>query len=57
MITALEIAFMLAGFLALGWAILSPNAGIATRLIAIVFGIAALIAARALEREHREDRQ
>jgi hypothetical protein len=57
MTTALEIALMLAGLLALGWAIISPNASIAARLIAIVLGIAALIAARALEREHREDRQ
>ena len=45
--TAIEIALMLAGFSALGWAILSPRANIAARLIAIVFGIAALIAARA----------
>jgi hypothetical protein len=30
---------------------------LAARLIAIVLGIAALVAARALEHEHREDRQ
>jgi hypothetical protein len=57
MTTALEIALMLAGLLALGWAIISPRAGIAARLIAITLGLAALIAARAHEREHREDRQ
>jgi hypothetical protein len=55
--TAIEIALMLAGLLVLGWAILSPRASIAARLIAIVLGIAALIAARALEREYREDRR
>jgi hypothetical protein len=54
MSTAFEITLMLAGLLAIGWAILSPRANIAVRLIAIVFGIAALIAARALEHEHRE---
>jgi hypothetical protein len=57
MSTAIEIALMLAGFFALGWAILNPRANIAARVIAIVLGITALIVARALEREHREDRQ
>jgi hypothetical protein len=57
MSTALEIALMLAGLLALGWAVLNPRASIAARLIAIVLSLAALIAARALEREHREDRR
>jgi hypothetical protein len=57
MSTALEIALMLVGFFALGWAILNSRASIAARLIAIVLGIAALVAARALEHEHREDRQ
>jgi hypothetical protein len=57
MTTGLEIALMLAGLLALGWAIISPRASIAARLIAIVFGIAAIIAARVLDHEHREDRR
>jgi hypothetical protein len=57
MTTAIEIALMLAGFFALGWAILGPRAGIAARLSAIVFGIAAIIAARVLDHEHREDRR
>jgi uncharacterized membrane protein YuzA (DUF378 family) len=57
MSSALEIALMLVGFFALGWAILNSRASIAARLIAIVLGIAALVAARALEHEHREDRQ
>src|SRR5262245_54391450 len=39
MTTALEIALMVTGLLAFGWAILSSNASIAARLIAIVLGI------------------
>jgi hypothetical protein len=57
MSAALEIALMVAGLLALGWAILSPRASIAARLIAIVLGVAGLITARALERERREERR
>ena len=45
MSTALEIALMLVGFFALGWAILNSRASIAARLIAIVLGIAAPVAA------------
>ena len=54
---AIEIALMVIGLLALVWAIANPNANLAARLIAIVFGVIALIIARVLEREHREDRQ
>lgn len=50
MSTTLEIALMLAGLFAIGWAILSPRGNIATRLIIFVLGIAAVIAARALHR-------
>jgi len=57
MSAAIEIALMLVGFLALGWAILNPRANTFLRLAAVVLGITALIAARALEREHREDRR
>jgi hypothetical protein len=54
---AIEITLMFAGFLALGWAILSPRANIFLRLAAVVLGIAALIVARILEHKHREDRR
>ena len=48
MSTAIEIALMLVGLIAIGWAILSRRGNIAIRLIVFVLGIAALIAARAL---------
>jgi hypothetical protein len=54
---AVEIFVMGAGIFAIGWAVLNPNANIATRIIVALLGVIALIAGRAFEREHREKRQ
>jgi hypothetical protein len=54
---AIEIALMLAGLFAISWAVLNPRANIAVRVIAVALGLAAIIVARILEHEHREDRR
>jgi hypothetical protein len=43
MITAIEIALAVIGLAGIVWAVGHPNTSIATRVIAIVFGIAALL--------------
>jgi hypothetical protein len=57
MSAAIEIFVMGAGIFAIGWAVLNPNANTAARVIVALLGVIALVAGRAFEREHRENRQ
>jgi hypothetical protein len=52
MTAAIELAFVIAGLVALMWAIMSPNAGVGSRAAAGSFGIVALLIAMLL---HAED--
>jgi predicted outer membrane lipoprotein len=57
MSAAVEVAFMVSGVLAIAWAILNPEANFFLRLLAIAFGVIALMTVKTSAGQRQEERQ